>query len=108
MKEHILQFAISIDEDAIVKRIEQRATEETIKEVKNKAVKTVIDTSGWSSSTLTDEGRAIVKEVFESYSDKIIAGAIESVAQSITRSKKYREVLSRIAEDMLAEEAHNE
>ena len=49
---------------------------------------------------LTLDGERIVKEVVSEYKDEIIAGAIKAVSETITRSKKYKEFLARLAEEI--------
>ena len=107
-KEHILQFAITIDDNAIIESVKESASreimtslEKDMQDVKKQVTKSIVDVRGWGNNELTSQGAKIVKEALEPYMDQIIAGAIESVAQSITRSKKYKEVLQRIADDML-------
>ena len=104
--EHILQFAVSIDDDGIKKRIEESAKKQITEDISKDIKKTIINSYSWSTNALTEYGEKLVKSVMEQYKDEIIAGAVQSVADSIKRSKKYREVLTQIANDML--EASNE
>lgn len=100
--EHIVQFAIGIDDEAIKKRIEESATEQVIKKLKEQVTGTILKKNSWSGDVLlSTTGQDIVKEVMEQYKDEIIAGAIKSVADSIKNSKKYRAVLAQIADEML-------
>ena len=50
--EHFLQFAISIDDDAIVKRIEENAEKNITEELKKKVMKLLFDVNPWSSRQL--------------------------------------------------------
>lgn len=104
--EHIVQFAIGIDDEAIKKRIEESATKQVTDKLKEQITGTILRKSDYSwgnngSMTLTRNGEDIVKDVMEQYKDEIIAGAIKVVADSIKNSKKYRAVLAQIADDML-------
>ena len=104
--EHIIQFGVTIDDDAIKKRIEESAKKQITDDISKDIKKTIINSYGWGTDGLTEYGEKLVKSVMEQYKDEIIAGAVKSVADSIKRSKKYKEVLAQIANDML--EASNE
>lgn len=99
--EHIIQFGVTIDDNAIKKRIEESAKKQITEDISKDIKKTIINSYGWSSDGLTEYGEKLVKSVMEQYKDEIIAGAVQSVADSIKRSKKYKEVLAQIANDML-------
>ena len=99
--EHIVQFAIGIDDEAIKKRIEESATEQVTKKLKEQVTDAILRKSWSGDMSLSTTGQDIVKEVMEQYKDEIIAGAIKSVADSIKNSKKYRTVLAQIADEML-------
>ena len=99
--EHIVQFAIGIDDEAIKKRIEESATKQVTDKLKEQVMGSILTTEWSGKKVLNSNGEAIVKEVLEQYKDEIIAGAIKSVADSIKNSKKYRAVLAQIADEML-------
>ena len=42
-------------------------------------------------------------ELLEKYKDEIIANATAQVVDSIKRSKKYKEALTKVAEEMISE-----
>lgn len=93
--EHILQFGINIDDDKIKTSIEESArreiVEQTIKEVK----KSLFNTWG-----LSYEVESIVRDVLKEHHDEIIEKAADIVAQSIKRSKKYRDALANIIDEV--------
>ena len=94
--EHILQFGINIDDDAIIKAIESKVANEVKAEIKQ-AVKNKLFTS-WGD--YTPNMREIVREVVVEYKEDIISSASEDVANSMKRSKKYKEALAGIVEEM--------
>lgn len=98
--EHILQFAISIDDQGIKDSIEESARNKLSTELKNEVKNKIIRDNGWGSSTFTDAGEKIIKDVMEQYKDDIIQKAAELVADAIKKSKKYREALADIVEEM--------
>ena len=93
--EHILQFGINIDDDKIKASIEESARREivgqTIKEVKK---------SLFNSWGLSCEVEKIVRDVLKEHQDEIIEKAADIVAQSIKRSKKYRDALANIIDEV--------
>lgn len=94
--EHILQFAISIDDDTIKKQIEKSATAQVAQSLKNCVYDKIFNK--WGS--FTEQAEQIIKEVAYGCRDEIIEKAVELVVDSIKRSKKYREALSKIVEEV--------
>lgn len=94
--EHILQFGISIDDDAIKRNIESSATrklaDELIKDSK------ALFFNKWGDG-FSESGREIIMKFLNDNKDEIIERASKDVASSMKRSKKYREALASIVED---------
>lgn len=94
--EHILQFGISIDDDAIKKNIEKSATDklanQLIKDIKNALFES------WGTG-LTYGGKEIVRAFLNDNRDEILDRVVAEVSNTMKRSKKYREALSKILED---------
>ena len=96
--EHILQFAINIDDETIKKQIEQSAEKKIVDKLRED-IKASIFTR-WGN--VSNKMEQIMADVMNSYKDEIINRASEQVADSIKRSKKYREALAQITEDMIS------
>lgn len=94
--EHILQFAINIDDDTIKKNIEANAEKQIVEQIAKDIKSAILGNYG----SLTRTGETIVRTVMEEHKDEIIKLAADSVAESIKRSKKYREALANIVEEM--------
>ena len=94
--EHILQFGISIDDEAIKKNIEKSATDNLANEI----IKDVRDAlfERWGGG-FTETGKSVVREFLKEHEDEILQGAITEVANTMKRSKKYREALAKIVEE---------
>lgn len=88
--EHIVQFGISIDDAVIKKRIEEQAKTVVINKLKDDMSRKLIDSWG----NLTSLSEEIIKRVMDEHKDEIIEKATGLVADSIKRSKKYREALA--------------
>lgn len=94
--EHILQFAINIDDDTIKKNIEAKAEKQIIDQLAINVKSSIVNK--WGS--LTSVAETTIRDVMEEHKDEIIKLAADSVAESIKRSKKYREALANIVEEM--------
>ena len=89
---HILQFAINIDDLTIKERIEKTATDKMANEL-TKDVRDAIF-SRWNHSGFSPAAERIIKNVLEDNKEEIIKNASKMVAESIKRSKKYKEALA--------------
>lgn len=101
MMEHIVQFGITIDDDAIKRNLESIAAREITKELKEQ----IFNYNSWNDRTIGLSGYAeqLVRDFFIEYKDTIIEEAAKIVADSIKRSKKYKEALAKVTEEMLDE-----
>lgn len=95
--EHILQFGISIDDDMIKTKVEDAA----IKSLANDIKKNIFELD-WSGNIRGFRSvlKEVVTDVMDGYKDKIIEEAAKSVAESIKRSKKYKEAVLKITEEV--------
>ena len=94
--EHILQFAINIDDETIKSRIEKSATDKMVNDL-TRDVRDAIFTR-LSNSGFRPSAERIIKGVFEDSKDEIIERASKMVAESIKRSKRYKEALAEIGD----------
>ena len=95
--EHILQFGISIDDESIKRNVEDAAVKQLAQDLREQ----IFITNRWNGNinglnTLTED---IVKDVFAEHKDKIIRLAAEMVADSMKRSKAYKEKLKEITNE---------
>ena len=95
--EHIIQFGITIDDDTIKKRVENAAVKEIAEDLRNQ----IFATNTWNGAIrgFNDATESIVKNVFAEYKDEIIRLAAEMVADSMKRSKIYKEKLREITNE---------
>lgn len=89
--EHILQFAINIDDKTIEERIYEKASQQLTKELKEQ----IYVSRNYYNHGFTDEAAKMIKEVVESYKSEIIAMAAKTLADSILKSKKQKESLAQ-------------
>lgn len=94
--EHIIQFGIGIDDERIKNAIEKSAVKEIVEDLKSVIL---IPGRYGSNGDLGEKTKKIVKEVVEGYKDEIVERAAQIVAESIKRSKKYKEVVANLGEE---------
>ena len=92
--EHIVQFGVTIDDDAIQKHVMQKASEQVVKDVREK----LFYTQYGNPSGLSSEVAEMVKSVLEESGGEIIRLAAHEVAETMKRSKKYKEIMKAIEE----------
>ena len=98
--EHILQFGISIDDDAIKNRIEEAAVNKMAEDLKESVKDSLFRTSGWNGGKFTEDAEQIIRKVMNEYKDEIISQSVNMVVDTIKHSKKYREALANVVEEM--------
>jgi len=96
--EHIIQFGITIDDDAIKKHIEEKATKQVVDSISQSIKDRLFRYNGF-----TYDAQKMFGELLDKYKDEIIANATAQVVDSIKRSKKYKEALAKVAEEMINE-----
>jgi len=97
--EHIVQFAIGMDDEAIRKRIEEHAYEDVLKSLEDKAMHTINSGSTYMRDTRIENmmQRAIAVLV-DSHKDEIIDKAADLLAEKFSRTKKFREAMGAVIE----------
>lgn len=102
--EHILQFAVSIDDSTIEKLVIENATKQIANEIINEAKKSLGLTDRYGRTILDEDGEGyfIVKEAIEKAvkerEDEIIDRVIDRIADKTYRGKKYQKVLDNFVD----------
>jgi hypothetical protein len=101
--EHIVQFAIGIDDEAIRNRITESA-EKQITDSIQKDVERVIFNSGWNTGKVDKNSpkewvKDMVKDVIEANKDKIIEAAVVELAKNMAKTKSVKEAIAKVVED---------
>ena len=94
--EHILQFAINIDDETIKSRIEKSATDKMVDELTKDVRDSIF--SRWSNSGFSPAAERIINKVLEDNKEEITKNASKMVAESIKRSKKYKDALAEMGD----------
>ena len=99
--EHIVQFAIGIDDEAIRKRIEATAEKQIIDTLTKDVKSTIFEKDNWSEKGYK-EGRASyyldhkIDKLLNDCKEPIIELAAERLAEKLCRTKKAKEKLAAI------------
>lgn len=100
--EHIVQFAIGIDDNAIVKNVSENAEKEIINDLKQKVANRIFQRNYYSKNAdpdrdpLTDFTKGIITFVIEDNKDVIIEKAAEHLAERLSKTKKGKEILNNL------------
>lgn len=92
--EHIIQFAVSVDDDRITELAEQAAASELVRQYKEGQYR-YEPRDAWKDRLTERVVAAIVAEVMETIADEVVG----MVADKLARSQKFREkVAGQLAE----------
>ena len=97
--EHIVQFAIGIDDEAIRKRIEQTAEKQIIDSIKEDISDRIFRETTWAKdSVLQNWVKEIVVEAVLEHKDDIIKSAAMELCEYMKRTKAVREAVAGAVE----------
>ena len=105
--EHILQFAIGIDDDAIVKRIEENAEKAITKELREKVGRIMFGCKAWNgeeADAITHWTEGLFVKYLDDHKAEIIELSAKYLAEKLTKTKAVREAV----QDVLTEVHHAE
>ena len=98
--EHIVQFAIGIDDEAIRKRIEASAENQIIDSIKSDVTDQIFRKSNWKNETqLHSWVKDIVVEAILEHKDDIIKSAAMELCDYMKRTKAVREAVAGAEEE---------
>lgn len=108
--EHIVQFAIGIDDDAIRKELEANAVKQIEKDLKQELIDRMFDAgNGWGrfnnhanpqNDPLACWVRNLVSETLLTYKDQIVERAAEILAENMKRTKIVREAMQNVVKEV--------
>lgn len=98
--EHIVQFAIGIDDKAIQNRIEEHAYTDVLDKIVKEAMDSVFaHTNAYSRENMW---KSLMEDALQSFleerKDEIIDKAANMLADRFQRTKKYREAMGAVIE----------
>lgn len=115
MTEHVVQFAVGIDDDAIIKSVEASAKNQIIDDIKTSVLRKLFEHKYYRTSSvvhntgsgvevdrdavLTDFAEGMVMKSIDSYREEIINRTAKILADKIGRSKKFKDVVDGTVDD---------
>lgn len=98
--EHIVQFAIGIDDAAIAKRIEENAEKIIVQKIQQKLEKVlfVCDWNGNPTNHLKENAQDIFNDFLNDHKDEIIKCACDALAEKMVRTKVVRNAIENVLE----------
>lgn len=102
--EHIVQFAIGIDDEAIRNRVSQSAEKQITESIK-KDVEGTIFYKEWHNGNNLDRNspkewvKDMVKDVIEANKDQIIEAAVVELAKNMAKTKAVKEAMAKVVEN---------
>ena len=102
--EHVIQFGVSIDDDAIQKRIVENAEKVITEDIKKEVMGKIFEKDRYSYGVvdkfhLSDIGERIIADAVMEHKDEIIKLAAQMVAEKVFRSKKWKDKYSEVTEE---------
>ena len=101
--EHIVQFAIGIDDDAIKKRIAENAEKQIIQTIEQSVRNKLFDAGYYGRSAderspLSDYSKRLIDSFLEKHQDEIVEKAAAHLAEKLARRKAGKAILEGINE----------
>lgn len=102
--EHVIQIGVSVDDEAIQKKIMATAEKKIVGEIKYDIEKAIIEKhrSYYSSKegmSLTERAEAIIREWLDENSDRVIECAGKLISEKVYRSKAWKAKYSEVTEE---------
>lgn len=101
--EHIVQFAIGIDDEAIRNRVTESAEKQITESIK-RDVEGTIFCKEWHSNNVDKNNpkewvKDMVKDVIEANKDQIIEAAVVELAKNMAKTKAVKEAMAKVVEN---------
>ena len=97
--EHIVQFAIGIDDEAIRTSIMSRAEKEIINAITRNIEDRIFEIRYGRNIGLNEKSEKIVEEWLNDHKSEIIEKAAEHLADKLSRTKAAKEMLAEVVRD---------
>ena len=101
--EHIIQLAISVEDEKIVKRVEQTAEEQIIDRITKKVEGIIYEKRFYGSDTSDEPLRRMVREqiekVIEENKETILDAASKHLADKLARTKAAKAIVDSFKEE---------
>lgn len=98
--EHIVQFAISIDDSAIEEKIYNKAVDNITDEIKKSVRRIMIDREYFNYAEPTEFAEKIFKEWLDEHKTEIINLMSEKLAEKMSKTKAIKEAAVKSVNDI--------
>lgn len=99
--EHIVQFGVTVDDDAIKNLIVNKVSEMVVKEVKRELG---VDNKYLSNGVVTKMVSDEVQNQFNLHKEEIIEATAKALAEKLIKTKLVKERVSKVLDDVLGKE----
>ena len=99
MKEHILQFAVSIDEERIIQLVEKKAVETATQGVMDAVKDKTKSVNRWEPSYIETAIDEHLNKFIEENKETIINQAADRLAERLIRTKAAKAMLNKVIEN---------
>ena len=99
--EHIVQFGIGIDDDAIIRELERSAVKNIEKDIKQELINKLFDPPRYKHAdpqrdALSDWTKSIIETCINEHKTEIIDKAAKYLADSMRRTKAVKEAITQM------------
>lgn len=99
--EHIVQFAVGIDDNAIAQRVEESAEKQIIKDIKQDVMNKIFQSYYRNSDAtrkdpLSDFSKGLVESFLNEHKDEILDKAAMHLADKLSRTKAAKEKIQAL------------
>ena len=103
--EHIVQFAISIDDNTIAERVEKNAEKVIIESLERMVCNTLFETPYYKRNASPSDRPSEwmkwrIEEFLEAHREEIIAEAGKILANRLAKTKAAKETVGKVLEDL--------
>ena len=103
--EHIVQFAISIDDDRIKRNIENSVEKQVTNKIKGDCMKALVGKKSITNCDYTQKLKEMVDDNIQNFlaenKDEIIKISADKLSEKLSRTKAVKEVINKSIEEFL-------
>ena len=103
--EHIVQFAISIDDDKIKRNIENNVEKQVVNKIKGDCMKALVGKKSITNCDYTQKLKEMVDDNIQNFlaenNDEIIKIAADKLSEKLSRTKAVKEAINKSIEEFL-------
>lgn len=102
--DHTMNLELKFDDDRMIDRAMSKATEELVKQLKANIFSPKYSGWGRNETTFSKKAEEIVKDWLNENKQELYEIIAKKVAMSVMRSNKFRDILEKEIERVMAEE----